>query len=332
MQASLHSAAPCRRAAAAAASSSAASRPLPFASPLLARHHNHRANNNSNKPSTSASSASALPWYREQQQQQPQQQNQNQQNQHHSRRCGLALRTRRAAASASASPGFGSGGGGETDPYKVLGLPPDADNNAINRAFRIKKFEARGNDAETARLEAAHSALMMAALAQRVRGGGAGGAGAVPADVRFADREPLFPWRPKRWDATPKVVLAVGAIQLAVAFFGFQSPQFSKIVGAGLIGVAGNVLKANAISPPPRNPETATEEESGRSGRNFVRGLLLGLMATVGGMLLFSLPEAAVNALGLALPAWAPTGPAVTLSVRIAGVAFCNWLITSFFY
>jgi hypothetical protein len=316
MQASLHSSAPARRAAAVASSASASvsSRPL---LPLLA--------SNNNRPSTSTSAASsALPWHREQQNQSQQQIQQQQ-----SRRRGLALSTRRAAAATGLGGNGGNGGGNETDPYKVLGIPPDADNNAINRAFRVKKFEARGNDAETARLEAAHSALMMAALAQRVRGAGAG---AVPAEVRFADREPLFPWRPKRWDATPKVVLAMGAIQLAVAFFGFQSPQFSKIVGAGLIGVAGNVLKANAISPPPRNPETATEEEQGRSGRNFVRGLLLGLMATVGGMLIFSLPEVAVNSLGLALPAWVPTGPAVTLSVRIAGVAFCNWLITSYFY
>lgn len=322
MHASLHnSAASCGRPAAAAAAS--ASRLLP----VLQRQPQTLASSSTNRPSTSSS---ALPWHADRHFQQ----HSHHQQQQHGRRRGLALlqRTRRAAASAAAGS-LGGGNSGETDPYKVLGLPPDADNNAINRAFRIKKFEARGNDPETARLEAAHSALMMAALAQRVRGGAAGGGGAaVPAEVRFADREPLFPWRPKRWDATPKVVLAMGAIQLAVAFFGIQSPQFSKIVGAGLIGVAGNVLKANAISPPPRNPETATEEESGRSGRNFVRGLLLGLMATVGGMLIFSLPEAAVGALGLALPPWVPTGPAVTLSVRIAGVAFCNWLITSFFY
>lgn len=300
MQASLHSAAGCRRAAAPASSSSLPSLPP---SPLLRRRAAAAAQPHQHQPSTSFSSALH----------------------HHQQRRRLSLAPAPTASAAAASS---SSFGGE-DPYKVLGVPPDADNNAINRAFRVKKFEARGNDAETARLEAAHSALMMAALASRVRGAGAA---AVPAEVRFADREPLFPWRPKRWDATPKVVLAVGAIQLAVAFFGLQSPQFSKIVGSGLIGVAGNVLKANAIAPPPRNPEVATEEEQGRSGRNFVRGLLLGLMATVGGMLIFSLPEAAVTAFNLALPAWVPTGPAATLSVRIAGVAFCNWLITSFFY
>lgn len=38
-----------------------------------------------------------------------------------------------------------------------------------------------------------------------------------------------------------------------------------------LVGIAGNVMKQNAISPPPRDASMATEEESGRAGRNFIR-------------------------------------------------------------
>jgi hypothetical protein len=38
-----------------------------------------------------------------------------------------------------------------------------------------------------------------------------------------------------------------------------------------LIGIAGNVMKQNAISPPPRDASMATEEEAGRAGRNFIR-------------------------------------------------------------
>lgn len=38
-----------------------------------------------------------------------------------------------------------------------------------------------------------------------------------------------------------------------------------RLLPAGmLIGVAGNVLKQNAISPPPSDPEMATEAERGR--------------------------------------------------------------------
>jgi hypothetical protein len=37
-----------------------------------------------------------------------------------------------------------------------------------------------------------------------------------------------------------------------------------------LIGIAGNVVKQNAISPPPKDPDMATEEEAGRGeGRNM---------------------------------------------------------------
>ncbi len=34
----------------------------------------------------------------------------------------------------------------------------------------------------------------------------------------------------------------------------------------GLIGIAANVMKQNAIMPPPKDPDMATEEEAGRCG------------------------------------------------------------------
>lgn len=95
---------------------------------------------------------------------------------------------------------------GNPDPYKVLGVPRDADSNAINRAYSQKKYAARGNDALTQQIEAAHSALMMSALTARMKGK------AVAKDVAYADTEPLFPWRPKRWDATPKVGCACSVV------------------------------------------------------------------------------------------------------------------------
>lgn len=58
-----------------------------------------------------------------------------------------------------------------------------------------------------------------------------------------------------------------------------------------LLGIAGNVLKQNALFPPPQDPSMATEEEAGRAGRNFIRGALLGVGATVAGVLLFGAPE-----------------------------------------
>jgi hypothetical protein len=58
-----------------------------------------------------------------------------------------------------------------------------------------------------------------------------------------------------------------------------------------LIGIAGNVMKQNAIIPPPRDASMATEEEAGRAGRNFIRGALLGIGATVLGVLLGGAPD-----------------------------------------
>lgn len=52
---------------------------------------------------------------------------------------------------------------------QVLGVERDADTNAINRAYTQRKFHARGNEAATQRIEAAHSKLMMEALNARLK-------------------------------------------------------------------------------------------------------------------------------------------------------------------
>lgn len=115
---------------------------------------------------------------------------------------------------------------GTPDPFRVLGIDPDADTNAINRAYSQKKYAARGNDALTAQIESAHSQLMMSALTRRMKGQG------VSKSIAYADTEPLFPWKPKRWDATPKVIMIMGAIQMGLAAYGWQGPNMSKVVGS----------------------------------------------------------------------------------------------------
>lgn len=55
---------------------------------------------------------------------------------------------------------------------QVLGVPRNADANAIARAYRKKISEVRGRDGmegEQARIEAAHSAIMMAGLTARLQ-------------------------------------------------------------------------------------------------------------------------------------------------------------------
>lgn len=57
---------------------------------------------------------------------------------------------------------------------QVLGIPRDADGNAIQRAYRKKMGEVKGKDeAAQQRIEAAHSQIMMAALTSRLKVGGA---------------------------------------------------------------------------------------------------------------------------------------------------------------
>eukprot|EP00775_Hariotina_reticulata_P009750 gene9750-9908_t len=155
-------------------------------------------------------------------------------------------------------------GGASQDPYKVLGVPPDADQNTINRAYSQKKYAARGNDTLTQQIEAAHSALMMNALAARMK--------------------------------------------LAITAYGFQGPNMSKVIASMLVGIAGNVLKQNAISPPPKDPSMATEEEAGRAPE-YLGGSLKAL----------SLPPTL-------------TGAGFIVSMKIAGAAICNWIMTSFYY
>lgn len=42
---------------------------------------------------------------------------------------------------------------------------------------------------------------------------------------------PSPPLRPsRRWDATPKVIMVIGAMQLGMVAYGFQQPALSKTI------------------------------------------------------------------------------------------------------
>lgn len=212
------------------------------------------------------------------------------------------------------------------DPYQILGVDRDAPSADVDKAYRVKMYAFRNDSAMLRKIEAAHSSLQLSALSNRKKGKG------IDKSVAYADQEPLFPWRPKRWDATPKVIMVFGAMQLGMVAYGFQQPALSKTIFCGLIGIVGNVLKQNAINPPPTDPEMATDEEAGRSSRNFVRGFLMGVFATFAGTLLFSLPEVLLQYLpGTVLPV-IPGVPNIIVSAKILGSALFNWVITSFYY
>ncbi|KAJ9508788.1 hypothetical protein QJQ45_028099 [Haematococcus lacustris] len=206
---------------------------------------------------------------------------------------------------------------------QVLGIKPDADTNEVNRAYNKKKYEHRNTPSMLSKVEAAHGQLMLNAFNARVKG-----QKTVPKEIKYADKEQLFPWRPKRWDATPKIVMIFGGLQLALMAFAFQAPNLGKAIGCMLLGIAGNVMKQNAIFPPPNPDYEPTEEEAGRAGRNFVRGAMLGLFATFAGITLFSAPEYVQQLLKVQLPIQAGT----IISLKVAGSAICNWIMTSYYY
>ncbi|KAL6765812.1 hypothetical protein V8C86DRAFT_6745 [Haematococcus lacustris] len=210
-----------------------------------------------------------------------------------------------------------------SDPYQVLGVKPDADTNEVNRAYNKKKYEHRNTPSMLSKVEAAHGQLMLNAFNARVKG-----QKTVPKEIKYADKEQLFPWRPKRWDATPKIIMIFGGLQLALMAFAFQAPNLGKAIGCMLLGIAGNVMKQNAIFPPPNPDYEPTEEEAGRAGRNFVRGAMLGLFATFAGITLFSAPEYVQQLLKVQLPIQAGT----IISLKVAGSAICNWIMTSYYY
>ncbi|KAG1661315.1 hypothetical protein FOA52_008662 [Chlamydomonas sp. UWO 241] len=214
-----------------------------------------------------------------------------------------------------------------SDPYEFLGVPAEANSNEVARAVSKLRWAHRADREMLKKIEAAQSQMFMDSLNARIKDGKG-----VPREILYADREPLFPWRPKRWDATPKIIMIAGGIQLAMAAFAFQSPNMSKLIGCMLLGIAGNVMKQNAIHPPPKEPEYATEEEAARPGQNFQRGALLGLIATGGGVVLATAPETLMQALNLQLPGILASQPGILISLKVATAALANWIMTAFYY
>ena len=54
-------------------------------------------------------------------------------------------------------------------PPQILGVPPEADNNEINRAYAKLKYQYRMDSANLQKVEQAHSSLMLSALNRRMK-------------------------------------------------------------------------------------------------------------------------------------------------------------------
>ena len=102
---------------------------------------------------------------------------------------------------------------------QVLGIPKNADYNAIQRAYRKKLADAIVDEALKSRIEAAHSTIMMSALTSRLQGNTS-----VDKNVLYADRARFFPWRPRVFFAEKQVILYSGIAQAVLLAWALLTP------------------------------------------------------------------------------------------------------------
>ena len=237
---------------------------------------------------------------------------------------------------------------------QVLGIPKNADYNAIQRAYRKKMSEAITDEAEKSRIEAAHSSLMMSALTSRLQGNTS-----VDKNVLYADRARYFPWRPRIFLAERQVILYAGISQAVLLAWALLSPltagtqpvvwctffscfsffSYTQIdtfthptptlSTAAIAGAVANVYKQNRINPPPARGMELSEEERKQGGKNIIRGAFLAFLATFGGCFaLYTAPDAVAAAVNKVLPLWFYEGQTMLLAI---GSCLFNWIFTSAF-
>ncbi|KAK9810151.1 hypothetical protein WJX72_005684 [[Myrmecia] bisecta] len=216
-----------------------------------------------------------------------------------------------------------AGGAADSDPYKVLGVPANADSNTLQRVYKRKLYEAKGNDEETARIEAAHSSIMMSALTSRLKGGTS-----VPAEVKYADKAVYFPWRPRLHKASKNIILYSGILQALLAAWALLltvTAGTQPVITSAVVGLCGQVWKQNQIYP--SGTPSAVEKKQGV--KNIARAMLLAFLATFGGCALFyTIPDAIAAALNKTMPFWFYESQKTLLAL---GSCSANWIMTSFY-
>ncbi|CAL8466898.1 g6434 [Coccomyxa elongata] len=209
------------------------------------------------------------------------------------------------------------------DPYKVFGLSRNANSDAVNRAYKRKLAENRGDEAALARIEEAHSAIMMSQLTARLQGGVA-----VEKDIKYADRAVYFPWRPRLYKASKEVILYSGIAHAVMAAWGLllrASAGSQPIVACAVIGAGANIYKLQQIFPP--GPSGSSSENSAL--KNLLRGAALATLATfLGCFLIFTVPDFLAAQLNRQMPYWFYESEQALLAL---GTALSNWVMSSFF-
>jgi len=192
------------------------------------------------------------------------------------------------------------------DPYKVLGTTKKASSDALQKAYnnRLREAKEAGDDARVEQIENAHSAIMMAALSQRLKGAG------VDRDVKFADKAVYLPWRPRLAVAPLNLLIADAAINLVLLFWVLALPATAgtqPLIASGVVCCVINYLKLERMFPSGGGMLFgSSSQERGQGSKNLWRAALLALMGTVVGVVfLYTLPDFVVDQiLGKKLPLW----------------------------
>ncbi|CAG9461788.1 unnamed protein product [Pedinophyceae sp. YPF-701] len=181
---------------------------------------------------------------------------------------------------------------GEDDPYAVLGLSEGTDFETVSRVYKQKLYEANrdGNEELKSRIEAAHSTLMMRSLMNR-----SAGKVTVPKEIAKADRQVLFPWRPRlqpceRSGIAARAALALGCIAYTASIATSGSYAFIATILAFSVA---NYFKLSNLFPAPAASYGANPEQRKVILRNLVRSAGLSAGSAVSGMALFyTVPDA----------------------------------------
>jgi len=170
-------------------------------------------------------------------------------------------------------------------------------------------------------LEAAHTSIMMSAFTARKQGG------AVPNEIKYADKSVYFPWRPKKFMADTKTIQYATAAQVlmilwAVLPFTRDTAGTQPLLTSTMIAFIANAYKQIQIRP--------NTGEKNHTFANLARAALLTMMSTfIGCYLCYSLPDLlASSVFKKVLPVWFYASETMILAV---GAAVFNNIFTVFF-
>ncbi|CAA0808230.1 Chloroplast J-like domain 1 [Striga hermonthica] len=183
----------------------------------------------------------------------------------------------RAAFSAAGS----SGSNDDVNPYKVLGVNPIDGFDTVKSAYSKKRKDAerRGDDAALSQVEKAYDKIMMSQLTKRKKGE-TFGSFQVSKDIKFADKQPIFPWGPRFSKSEVKDIrinMAISAVFTAWIFFK-RSAEYKPLQFLAFVYVYRVFEKLSASESLASSTFTEDGEDEGRMlrmGKRLLRSLAL---------------------------------------------------------